>query len=72
MDSLTEQQQQILAMESQFWRIASAKEDAIRAMGLSPTRYYQLLVRLLDNPAALASDPPLVYRLRRISRAHRP
>ncbi len=66
MDSLTDQQRQILDTERQFWRTAGAKEDAIRAAGFSVTRYYQLLNRLLDDPAVLAADPQTVYRLRRI------
>ena len=63
MDSL------ILALEKQFFRTAGAKDEAIKALGLTPMRYYQLLNRLLDDPAALAAEPQLVYRLRRI--AHR-
>lgn len=71
MDTLTEQQCAILAVEAQFWRTSGAKEDAIRAMGLSVTRFYQLLNRLLDDPAALAADPQTVYRLDRIRRGRR-
>lgn len=67
MDTLTEQQRAILDLEAQFWRTAGAKEDAIRAMGLSPTRYYQLLVALIQTEAAMAADPLLVKRLRRIA-----
>lgn len=59
----------ILNLEKQFFRTAGAKEEAIRALGLSPTRFYQLLNRLLDDPAALEAEPQLVYRLLRI--AHR-
>jgi hypothetical protein len=66
MDTLS---QQILALEKQFFRTAGAKDEAIKALGLTPMRYYQLLNRLLDDPAALAAEPQLVYRLRRI--AHR-
>lgn len=71
MDTLTDQQREILAIEAQFWRTSGAKDDAIRAMGLSPTRYYQLLTALLDHPAALAADPVTVYRLDRIRRRGR-
>ena len=56
----------ILALEAQFFRTAGAKDDAIRALGLSPVRYYQLLNQLLDDPAFLQADPQLVYRLRRL------
>ena len=34
--------------------------------GLTPTRYHQLLVRAVDSPDALAYDPVLVRRLRRL------
>jgi hypothetical protein len=58
---------EILAFERRWWRHAGAKEQAIRdTFGLSSTRYYQLLNALLDNPAALAHDPVLVGRLRRL------
>ncbi|MFE6849509.1 DUF3263 domain-containing protein, partial [Streptomyces sp. NPDC057674] len=44
-----------------------AKERAVReTLGLSPTRYYQLLNALLDDPRALAHDPVTVNRLRRV------
>ena len=65
--ALTEREVQILAFESKWWKHAGAKEQAIRdAFGLSSTRYYQLLNGLLDNPAALAHDPVLIGRLRRL------
>ena len=65
--ALTEREEQILAFESKWWKHAGAKEQAIRdAFGLSSTRYYQLLNGLLDDPAALAHDPVLIGRLRRL------
>jgi hypothetical protein len=64
---LTEREVQILAFESKWWKHAGAKEQAIRdAFDLSATRYYQILNGLLDNPAALAHDPVVVGRLRRL------
>ena len=64
---LDERGQRILAFEKQWWRQAGAKEQAIRdTFGLSATRYYQLLNALLDNPLALAHDPVVVQRLRRL------
>ncbi|WP_428963323.1 DUF3263 domain-containing protein [Micromonospora fluostatini] len=64
---LTERERGILAFEQQWWRHAGAKEQAIRdTFGLSATRYYQLLNALLDNPAALAAEPLLIGRLRRL------
>ena len=65
--ALTEREAQILAFEGKWWKHAGAKEQAIRdAFGVSSTRYYQLLNGLLDNPAALAHDPVLIGRLRRL------
>ena len=65
--ALTEREQKILAFEQRWWRYAGAKEQAIRdTFGISATRYYQLLNALLDNPAALAAEPMLVGRLRRL------
>ncbi len=64
---LTEREERILAFERKWWKHAGSKEQAIRdAFGLSATRYYQVLNGLLDNPAALAHDPVLVGRLRRV------
>jgi hypothetical protein len=65
--ALTEREQEILAFERKWWKHAGAKEQAIRdAFDLSATRYYQLLNGLLDNPAALAAEPVVVARLRRL------
>lgn len=64
---LDERGKRILAFEKQWWRQAGAKEQAIRdTFGLSATRYYQLLNALLDDPLALAHDPMVVQRLRRL------
>lgn len=69
MDTLTDEQQTIMAIEAAFWKTAGAKEDEIRAtLGITPTRYYQLLNQLIGYEAALAYDPVTVKRLRRIAR----
>ncbi|SCE74720.1 Protein of unknown function (DUF3263) [Micromonospora viridifaciens] len=69
-DGLSERDRRILAFEQQWWRHAGAKEQAIRdTFGLSATRYYQLLNALLDHPAALAAEPVLIGRLRRLRSA---
>lgn len=61
----------ILQFEKQWWLYAGNKEQAIRDMfDLSSTRYYQVLNQIIDNPAALAVEPLLVRRLRRM-RANR-
>jgi Protein of unknown function (DUF3263) len=64
---LDERAEQILAFERQWWKYAGAKEQAIRELfDMSATRYYQVLNALIDDPAALAFDPMLVKRLRRL------
>ena len=58
---------EILAFERQWWKFAGAKEQAIRdKFQMSATRYYQVLNALIDKPEALAQDPLLVKRLRRL------
>ena len=56
-----------MAFERQWWKFAGAKEQAIRdKFAMSATRYYQVLNALIDQPEALAHDPLLVKRLRRL------
>jgi hypothetical protein len=58
---------EILAFERQWWKYAGAKEQAIKELfDMSATRYYQVLNQLIDSPEALAADPMLVKRLRRL------
>jgi len=67
---LTDRDQQILSFERQWWKYAGAKEQAIREQfDMSATRYYQVLNALLDRESALAFDPLLVKRLRRLRSA---
>ncbi|MFD5438291.1 DUF3263 domain-containing protein [Kitasatospora sp. NPDC127067] len=69
---LSERERAVLALEGRQWRTAGAKERAIREeLGLSSTRYYQVLNSLLDREAALAHAPVLVNRLRRVREARR-
>jgi Protein of unknown function (DUF3263) len=64
--SLTELQMRILAFERSLWRSPGAKEREISdAIGITPTRYYQILNELIDSPDAAQFDPALVARLRR-------
>jgi hypothetical protein len=66
MATLSERDTRILAFERSWWRQPGAKEQAISdLLGLSSTRYYQLLNDLIDRPEALGFDPVLVKRLRR-------
>ena len=65
--SLSERDREILAMERQWWKYAGAKEQTIRdKFDMSATRYYQVLNALIDTEEALAFDPLLVKRLRRV------
>jgi hypothetical protein len=64
---LSERDLAILEFERQWWKYSGAKESAIKELfDMSATRYYQVLNALIDNPAALAADPMLIKRLRRL------
>lgn len=66
-EELPERDRAVLALERRVWPGPGAKERAIRErLGISPTRYYQLLNALLDDPRALAHDPVTINRLRRL------
>ena len=67
---LSSRERAMLDFERQWWRRAGAKETAIRDLfELPPTRYYQVLNALVNRPEALAADPLLVRRLRRVRAA---
>jgi hypothetical protein len=66
-DGLSGREREILAFERQWWKYAGAKEEAIKELfAMSATRYYQVLNTLVDRQEALAVDPMLVKRLRRL------
>jgi uncharacterized protein DUF3263 len=57
----------ILDFERSWWKHAGVKEQAIRErFDMSATRYYQLLNDLLEDRSAMAYDPILVKRLKRL------
>jgi hypothetical protein len=59
----------VLAIEAKTWRYQGVKEDHIRKeLGITATRYYQRLNRLIGDPVAYAEHPVLIKRLRRIAR----
>jgi Protein of unknown function (DUF3263) len=65
--TLDERSRQILDFERSWWNMPGPKDRAIRQkLGLSSARYHQLLNGLIDRPDALAYDPMLVRRLRRL------
>lgn len=69
---LSERERAVLAVERRSWPGPGAKEREIReGLGISPTRYYQLLNALLDDRRALEEDPVTVNRLRRVREARR-
>ncbi len=64
---LSDRERLVLSFEREWWRYGGAKETSIRAeFGVSATEYYQVLNALLDREDALAHDPMLVKRLRRM------
>lgn len=69
-EHLTDQDRAILAFERSWWKYAGAKETAtIERFGLNGTRYYARLNWIIDQPEALAVDPLVVRRLRRLRAA---
>ena len=63
---------EVLDFEREAWMLTVTKERAIRErFGFSPSRYHQLLHRIIDRPEALIYDPMLVRRLRRVREVRR-
>ncbi len=64
---LTEKDIRILDFEASWWHFPEPKDRAIREyVGMSSTRYYQALRRLVDDEAAAGQYPLVVHRLRRM------
>ena len=69
-ETLSERDREILDLERRWWDFTGTKEQAIREkFDMSTTRYYQVLNALIDREDALAFDPLLVKRLRRLRAA---
>jgi len=69
---LTDTERAVLHLEKHRWRNEGTKEAAIRdELGISATRFYQLLNVVIDSLAALAAEPVLVNRVRRLRDARR-
>ena len=67
-----ERWRELLEFEREAGPSSPAKELAVRdRFGISSARYYQVLNRLIDRPEALAHDPMLVQRLRRVRETRR-
>lgn len=64
---MTELDLAVLRFEKVFFRHPGAKDQAIReTFDLSANGYYQILNRVIDDPAALPVEPVTVNRLRRL------
>lgn len=67
---LSELAERVLSFEHDRARHDRTKEAEIRVeFEMSAARYYQVLNRVIDSPAALAYDPQLVTRLQRLRHA---
>jgi hypothetical protein len=70
--ALDPRSRQVLDFEREAWKLTVTKERAIRErFGFSPSRYHQILHRIIDRPEALSYDPMLVRRLRRVREVRR-
>jgi hypothetical protein len=69
---LDQRSRDVLDFEREAWKLSVTKERAIRErFGFSPSRYHQLLHKVIDRPEALVYDPMLVRRLRRVREVRR-
>lgn len=64
---LAERDRAVLEFEASWWTHPGPKDRDIHDyLGMSATRYYQVLRRLIDDPVAEKHDPLTIRRLRRI------
>jgi hypothetical protein len=64
---LSEKDIRILDFEAGWWHFPEPKDRAIRDyLGMSSTRYYQALRRLVDDDEAERRYPLVIKRLRRM------
>lgn len=67
MDDLTDLDRELLSFARLQWRLPGARDAAIRErFDMTSTEYCRRLNDLIDRPAALAAEPMLVKRLRRL------
>jgi hypothetical protein len=63
----TDAERAVLDFERCWWLYPGPKDRAVREyLGMSATRYYQVLRRLLDDAEAERYDPLTIHRLRRV------
>lgn len=66
---LSSRDRRILDFEGSWWLHTGAKDAAIREhLGMSATRYYQAIRRLMGDPTAREYAPLTVHRLHRMKR----
>lgn len=66
---MSERDRQVLDFEGSWWLYPGPKDRAIREyLGVSATRYYQVLRRLIDASDALEYDPLTIRRLQGMRR----
>ena len=67
---LKPRERQVLDFESSWWLYPQPKDQAIpEYLGMSATRYYQILRRLVDEDIAEDYSPLTVRRLRKLRRS---
>lgn len=69
---LSQRDAKVLEFESAWWHYPEPKDRAIREyVGMSATRYYQALRRLVDDDDAATEYPLVIRRLRKMRRERR-
>lgn len=64
---LSDTDRAVLEFEGEWWTYPGPKDRAIREyLGMSATRYYQVLRRLIDDAGAEEFAPLTIRRLRRV------
>lgn len=64
---MTDEERRMLDLAGQRWNYAGNLEQQVRdEFGISLTRFYQRVNQLVDTEEALAYDPVVVNRLRRL------
>lgn len=64
---LSDTDRAVLEFEGKWWTYPGPKDRAIREyLGMSATRYYQVLRRLIDDAGAEEVSPLTIRRLRRV------
>ena len=69
---LSKRDMRVLDFEGSWWLYPQPKDRAVKEfLGMSSTRYYQVLRRLLDDASALEYAPMTIRRLQRFRRSRR-